>query len=184
MGNKKGFTLIEMLIVIVIIWILMTISMWISWDRVRVLKTKAVEEQILYNYNNLFSKNMLTNYYSWELYKDLKIVFTEWNSSFQYYYNKFDGGSYTWNTFLQSGKYNISEILGDNNRNLRNVNIIFYPYELWCKISAVEQSSNRTNNNSNNPISSLKIKFLVNDNEDYCVKLSSDLCKMERIDCF
>ena len=62
-----------MLIVIVIISILLALTLGISGDRVQMLKEKYIQEQFVYNYNTLFSRNFLTNYHDEKLYENLHI---------------------------------------------------------------------------------------------------------------
>ena len=43
---------------------------------------------------------------------------------------------------------------------------------LWCVLNIV-----------NHTWEILKIKLILNDLEDYCIKINSNLCKLEREDC-
>ena len=168
----RWFTLIEMLIVIVIIGILMTLSMWISWNRIQTLRTKSVQEQFVYNYNNLFSKNMLTNYYNWERYDYLIIHFQSWNNNLQYGY---DTG---WtivrnNDFLQDGRYEIKDIkISWSNQTFESWNVILQPYILWCSIEV-----------PGNTWQQMALKVLFNGMEENCFSINSSLCKLEKVGC-
>lgn len=165
--KKRWFTLIEMMIVIVIVAILLAISLWISGNRIQILKNKSVQEQFVYTYNSLFSRNLLTNYYDWQLYDKMTIYFTWGNNNFLYCYNTTPESCEQDKT--EGGTYKISALqLGNTTPN--TIDIKFEPYVLWCKIS-------------NETEKILTIKLQLNDNEDYCMKINPDLCKLEKTDC-
>jgi len=174
MKNKRGFTLIEIMIVIVIIAILLTLTMWISSDRIQILKKKSVQEQLIYNYNNLFSKNMLTNYYEWSMYENMIIKMDKNSQQFLYGYKRFDENEEAVqfeHDYVEWWNYTFTElILNWNNKN--NIKIKFTPYILGCEIS---DWTNTWNN--------LTGKVEINNNKLYCFRISSYLCKQEPIEC-
>jgi len=172
--KKKWFTLIEMIIVIVIIAILLALSLWISGNRIQSLKNKSIQEQFAYKYNSLFSRNLLTNYYNWELYDKMTIhLNNEWNS-FTYHYKHNEEDIFSDNDGIQWGKYKVINLHFDweENHPLQSVDINFEPYVLWCELSG-----------GNKTWQILKVKLYVNDNENYCIKINSDLCKLEKESC-
>ena len=183
--NKKWFTLIEMLIVIVIIWILLTLSMRISGDRIQILKTKSVWEQVVYNYNNLYAKNLLTNYYEWEMYENMVVRFSEWDTKLYYLYNKYSDGESTVDNdsrlseIVQSWKYKVEKIYFNWNKsiNTNSAYVVFEPYKIWCALS------NTYPDYGNVLYNKLNVELLVNINRKYCFEISSDLCKLEVVDC-
>lgn len=189
--NKKWFTLIEMLIVIVIIGILLTLSMRISWDRIQVLKTKSVWEQIVYNYNNLYVKNLLTNYYGQEMYENMVIRFSKWDTKLSYFYDTYpdsestSDNDYWLSEIVQWWKYEVENVYFDWNLNKssndnKTAYVVFEPYKIWCKIS----DENPKESDSNVPeYNRLNIDLLVNWSRKYCFEIHSDLCKMEVTDC-
>jgi prepilin-type N-terminal cleavage/methylation domain-containing protein len=189
--NKKWFTLIEMLIVIVIIGILLTLSMRISWDRIQVLKTKSVWEQIVYNYNNLYVKNLLTNYYNWEMYENMVIRFSKWDTKLNYFYDTYTNSeSSSDNDFwlseiVQWWNYEVESVYFNWNWNKSSINnqtayVIFEPYKIWCKLS---DKNPKESDGVVAEYSKLNIDLLVNWNKKYCLEIPSDLCKMEVVDC-
>ena len=183
--NKKWFTLVEMLIVIVIIGILLTLSMRISWDRVQILKTKSVWEQVVYNYNNLYAKNLLTNYYNWEMYDNMAIRFWEWDTKLYYLYKMYSNEKTAQDNnpwlceIVQWGKYSIDGLYFDWSKNsVKNAYAIFEPYKIWCILS-----NEYPNDESIHSYKKLKIDLLVNTNNRYCFEISSDLCKLQVANC-
>lgn len=171
--KKRWFTLIEMMIVIVIISILLALTLWISGDRIQTLKNKSIQEQFIYTYNSLFSRNLLTNYYDWKLYNKMTIHLEKWANKFSYSYQDDEGNAFSEDDNIQWGRYEIEELKFDEtNSSIQYVYINFEPYVLWCELS-----------NWSTTWDILKMKLLVNDNEDFCIKINSDLCKLERESC-
>ena len=172
---KKWFTLIEMLIVIVINSILLAFTIGISWDRIQMLKTKSVQEQFVYNYSSLFSRNLLTNYNNWKLYDSLTIQMPLWGENIKYTYSYFDATEYSWTDRVQWGKYKIKNLFfewNQSNITLQTVDIKFEPYVLWCEIL----SPNKT-------WEVLDIDLLVNDGKISCFKIDSKFCRLENREC-
>lgn len=174
--KKRWFTLVEMMIVIIIVSILLALSLWISGGRVQILKNKSVQEQFTYTYNSLFSRNLLTNYYNWQLYDKMIIHLTLWENKFSYSYNNGDTELFSGYDNIQWGKYTIEMMhfsgkVASTQPN-QSAEIRFTPYVLGCEL---------WNNNQTWEI--LKVKLKLNDMEDYCVKINSDLCKLEKENC-
>ena len=183
--NKKWFTLVEMLIVIVIIGILLTLSMRISWDRVQILKTKSVWEQVVYNYNNLYAKNLLTNYYSWNMYDNMVIRFSEWDAKLYYRYKMYSDektaqDNNPWlSEVVQWWSYKVDKLYFEGNDHpVNEAYAVFEPYKIWCVLSNTSQ-----NNENNSSYKKLKIDLLVNTNSRYCFEISKDLCKLQVVNC-
>lgn len=172
MMKKKWFTLIEILIVIVIIWILLALSLGITWGRVQILKEKYAQEQLVSTYNTLFSRNFLTNYYNGIMYENLVIQLKKWEQWFIYTYNT------GLNNPIYTGKTNIEwniviENLSWNSSNINEVNVVFEPYKFWCTLSWV-----------NNTFSSIDITLRVDNKKNYCYRIDSKLCRLEKLtDC-
>lgn len=172
--KKRWFTLIEMMIVIVIVGILLALSLWISGNRIQTLKNKSVQEQFTYTYNSLFSRNLLTNYYDGNLYDEMVIHLSGWENRFLYSYRNNWEEIFSGYDDVQWGYYMIDDIYlsWDSVHKNPSADIIFQPYVLGCEL----HEKNRTWN-------ILKIKLILNDNEDYCIKINSDLCKLEKEPC-
>lgn len=74
--SKKGFTLIEMLIVIVVVSILMTAVMRFGSSRISDLKAQSLKEEFVWYYNNFWSQNMTSSFRDGQRYQKLVISFT------------------------------------------------------------------------------------------------------------
>jgi prepilin-type N-terminal cleavage/methylation domain-containing protein len=72
---KKGFTLIEMMIVLVIIGILMAATMRFGSGRIVDLKAQSLKEQFVGYYNEIYSQNMTSSFRDGKKYQVLTISF-------------------------------------------------------------------------------------------------------------
>jgi prepilin-type N-terminal cleavage/methylation domain-containing protein len=71
---KKGFTLIEMAVVLLIIGILMAATMRFGSGRIVDLKAQSTKEQFIGRYNDLYSQNMTSSFRNGKKYETLTIV--------------------------------------------------------------------------------------------------------------
>ncbi len=162
-----------MMIVIVIVAILLAMTLWISGNRIQTLKNKSVQEQFTYTYNSLFSRNLLTNYYDGKLYDEMVISLGLWENRFSYSYKNNGVEIFSGFDDVQWGKYTIySMYIGGGDKTTQPVTIVFRPYVLWCEISKWESTWKI-----------LELNLLLNDKENHCVKINSDLCKLEKVEC-
>ncbi len=167
--KKRWFTLIEMMLVIVIIAILLALSIWISGNRVQWLKVKSIQEQFVHNYNNVYLKNMLTNYYSWTIYDKMTVNFAKWEDKIGYFYSNYpEDVQYA---FAKEWMYEINQIFLDE-RLFDFVKVNFTPYTLWCEIA----------DSTGNTWKNLLLNLLINSKE-YCFKINHSLCRLEKTDC-
>ena len=72
---KSGFTLIEMLIVLVVIGILMAATMRFGSGRIVDLKAQSIKEQFVGYYNDLYSQNMTSSFRDGKKYQHLALNF-------------------------------------------------------------------------------------------------------------
>ena len=167
-----------MLIVIVIISILLALTFGISGDRVQMLKEKYIQEQFVYNYNTLFSRNFLTNYHDEKLYENLHINMGKGDWWFSYYYKSFDrvdSADLSEKANIQWGNYSIKNLYFTwwSQVDLSFVDIIFEPYKFGCILSWNDKTWEI-----------LELDFSVADTETlYCYQINSDLCRLEKVNC-
>lgn len=168
-SKKNGFTLIEMIIVIVIIAIILWFTMKFSGDRIRLLNNKNVQEEFIWVYDRLFSTAMNTNYISEWNYDKLEVrLDTNYNGlKYGYFSNDYELSSWydnvLWKMEIESLKLNWRE--------KSDILINFTPYLLWCTFD-------------DNQMWVADIKISVNNKKDeYCFSVSSNLWRLESVEC-
>jgi prepilin-type N-terminal cleavage/methylation domain-containing protein len=167
---KRAFTLLEIMIVIVIIWILMWATMRFGWDRIGFLNNKNIKEQFISNYDTLYSNNMTTNYYMWNLYTDLEIAFILWYTWFDYIYKWYGADNiFSGTTRVDGGIYEIINISIDWEE-MEDVTISLVPYILGCNINWWQNQL-------------AEIEIFVNNAKNYCFEINSDNCRMYSVSC-
>lgn len=82
---KKGFTLIEIIIVISIIAILLTVTMRFWSSRIDILKYQAGKEQFVNAYDRLYTQHLTSNYHEWTRYESLTLRLG--SSGFNYFWD-------------------------------------------------------------------------------------------------
>ena len=164
-----GFTLIEMLIVLIIIWILTIFSLWISNDQVQKVRNKTVKESILAEWLSRYSRNLWSSSFSWTIYKHMDIELSSWSNEIKVWY-------YLWNnTELFSGTFTNRFLIKNiswNNENLEKATLEYTPYRIACKIKKWEIEDNELNK--------ITLTINVNDQEnaDYCFEINKNNCRL------
>ena len=168
-SKKNGFTLIEMIIVIVIIAIILWFTMKFSGDRIRLLNNKNVQEEFIWVYDNLFSTAMNTNYIAEWSYDNLVVQLDKNYDWVKYSY--YNGGEVLYsdtNNVLWSMEIE-SIILNSGEKD--NLLINFTPYTLWATFD-------------NGQTGTANIKISVNNKKQiFCFQISSKLWRLENIEC-
>ncbi len=164
----KAFTIFELIIVIIIIWVLMAATMRFGWNRIWLLKNKNIQEQFISQYEDLFLKNIMSNYYWKDIYQKLDInIYVGWKN-LEYVYSNY-WNSFTGYTIIEAGSLEIK------NLNLwwqkkSYLNVALEPYNLKCSI------------NWQNDLNA-EIEIFVNNSKSYCFWLQSDNCRIRNISC-
>lgn len=169
--SKRAFTLLEIMIVIVIIWVLMWATMKFGGDRIGFLNNKNVKEQFLSSYDKLYSDNMMTSYYLGDIYKNLDINLVVWADNFDYVY-KWYNTVYSWSAYIDGGNYKIDKLYLDGD-DVENLNISFVPYVLGCNINWLDLKDTQIAN----------IDIVVNHSKNYCFEINSDNCRIQKVVC-
>ena len=173
--KKRWFTLIEILVVIVIISILLALSLGFTGNRVQILVDKYIQEEFVSNYNTLFSRNFLTNYYRENIYENLVIQIKENEWWFSYYYKTGSEQNDIEKFSVEWGKSIISDLQftwWTSIPSLTEVDIIFTPYTFWCVLSGASTTWKI-----------LDMIFMLNNDKKYCYQINSNLCRLEKIVC-
>jgi len=160
---RKGFTLIEIMIVIVIISVLMTITMRFWSNRIDDLGYQAGKEQFLSAYDMLYSQATTSNYHEGIRYDILYITLNSGENALSYAY---DSGDYQ--KVHISTPMIISWLQVDENT-INDVNLTLHPYTLWCWISS---------NEGNEIYTGISFGLIIKWQKQYCFSIKNDTCKL------
>lgn len=163
---KKFFTLIEMLIVVIIVWILAMISLRLWWNYISKIQFKSDKEELLLNYNKTLSQSLSSNNISWQKYNLIWIELVDTSDRFDLYY-------FSWTDIwkIKSNRLNYSNF---KNFKLNWVSIstwylFFESYKIWCKFQ------------NNSIVDSWSLYFEIYSqslNYSYCFDLFLNNCKL------
>ncbi len=174
--NKKykAFTLIEMLIVLIVMWIMLMVTLFLSGDQIQKVRNKTVKESILAEMQSRYSRNLWSSSFAWTMYDHMDVELTKWSNEFIFSY-------YTWNSeepFLTNrliDNFNIIYITTGYNFEQASdapsidntIKLKYIPYQISCEIEW----------NSQNVV----IVTRVNDSQDYCFEISKQNCRLIEI---
>lgn len=83
---KRGFTLIEMLIIIVIIGVLLVIGMGLSRNSLEKLKVKSVSEEFAGFFDTIFLQVNASNYQNGLAYSGIELILLKGKNQIEYTY--------------------------------------------------------------------------------------------------
>ena len=167
----KAFTLIEMIIVLIIIWIMLMATVFLSWEQIQKVKDKTVKESILAEMQSRYSRNLWSSSFAWLLYSTMDVTFSTWENKIDFKYNARSNGTGIENTF--SDRFEIKYITtnynysGTPNHSTGSISLHYTPYQISCQIWSVED-------NYNNAV----IVIRVNDNKNYCFEINQKNCRL------
>ena len=156
---KSGFTLIEIILVIVVITILMTATMRFGSSRIVDLKAQSLKEQFVGYYNEIYSQNMTSSFRDQIKYQTLTMTF---ETGFQYHTNN--------NIPVIEPKFSVIEFTGRmlDAQLLSSVDITFVPYVFGCTIASAGTTGDM-----------FSFKLYVPENgKQYCFEIASETCKL------
>ena len=78
--SHNAFTLIEMMIVLIIMWIMLMVTLYLSWDQIQKVRNKTVKESILAEMQSRYSRNLWSSSYAWVMYNSLDVTLSEWDN--------------------------------------------------------------------------------------------------------
>lgn len=170
--KKRGFTLIEMVIVLIIMWILLMATMVLSWDQIQKIKDKTVKESILAEMQSRYSRNLWSSSFAWVMYNHFDVELSTWSNEIFFSY-------YTWGNqepfFTGSfvNRFEIKSIISnydftDNVRQnlIQTVNLYYTPYNISCRIEWENLYDN------------IVVLTRVNDSRDYCFEIKQKNCRL------
>ncbi len=168
--SHKAFTLIEMVIVLVIIWIMLMATVFLSGEQIQKVKNKTVKESILAEMQSRYSRNLWSSSFAGEMYDSMDVTFSSWSNEIKFMYNTGDNGSWIENIF--SDRFEIKYIIKNynyinvpNNNLTESISLKYLPYKISCTIWEEENTN---------------VVFVarVNDNKDYCFEINQKNCRL------
>ena len=169
--SYKAFTLIEMLIVLVIIWIMLMATVFLSWEQIQKVKDKTVKESIMAEMQSRYSRNLWSSSFAWLLYSTMDVTFSTWENKIDFKYNARSNSTGIENTF--SDRFEIRYITTNYNyiespkTPVENITLHYTPYQISCQIWSDEDSYNNA-----------VIVTRVNDSKDYCFEINQKNCRL------
>ena len=170
--SHKAFTLIEMVIVLIIMWIMLMFTVSLSGDQIQKVKNKAVKESILAEMQTRYSRNLWSSSFAWKMYNTMDVKLVKWENKIIFKYDvikKKPEDKDIENTFTDH--FEIKYILFDSDNAIsggeNSVDINYSPYKISCKIWE----------NKNKVV----IVARVNDNKDYCFEIKQNNCRLTEI---
>lgn len=165
--HRYGFTLIEMVIVLAIMWILLLMTTWLSAEQIQKVKDKTVKEAILAEMQTRYSRNLWSSSFAWEMYSTMEVNFQQWLNEIGFMYNT--DGEETKNTF--TNRFEIIHLgtnytpLSESNP-LENISLKYTPYKISCVIWDDSENKN------------LVIIARINDRRNYCFEIDQKNCRL------
>jgi len=162
---KKGFTLLEMVIVLLIIGILMAATMRFWSNRIVDLKSQSIKEQFVGYYNDLYGQNMTSSFRDGKKYDMLTVVMTTW------IYYVVDGVPKVDTILPKFEIKNLRFFTGGTVFSTASLSLV--PYHLWCVIA-----------HGTDTWAVLYFDFVVPENgKKYCFEIKSETCKLVEQHC-
>lgn len=172
--SHNAFTLIEMVVVLIIIWIILMATVFLSGEQIQKVKNKTVKESILAEMQSRYSRNLWSSSFTGEMYDSMNVTFTPWDNKITFKYNIGDGEDGIENVFTD--RFEIKYISEDYTwwyptpQESKNVILTYSPYKISCKIWENEESKRN-----------VVIVIRVNDNKDYCFEINRENCRLVEI---
>lgn len=167
--SHNAFTLIEMMIVLIIMWIMLMVTLYLSWDQIQKVRNKTVKESILAEMQSRYSRNLWSSSYAWVMYNSLDVTLSEWDNKIDFIYNTSDTTGVE-NTFIDN--FEIKYITFNPNdvdpEKKSVLNIKYFPYKISCEIVWDDEQAN----------DSVFIVTRVNNSRDYCFEIKQKNCRL------
>lgn len=171
--SYKAFTLVEMVIVLVIIWIMLMSTVFLSWEQIQKVKDKTVKESILAEMQTRYSRNLWSSSFAWKIYDSMDVSFSGWSNEIRFKYETKDGEEPE-NIFTD--KFEMKYLTTGYHYEwtptpVNNIELKYYPYKISCKIWDSESSSG----------DNLVFIARVNNNKDYCFEINQKNCRLVEV---
>lgn len=180
-NKPKAFTLIEMIIVLIVMWILLMMSIWMSGSQVQKIQNKTVKESILSEWQSRYSRNLGSSSFAWEHYDTMNVEITSWSNQIKFIYS---WDNITWSEIIFTDRFEIISVSWYNSP----VTIKYNPYKIscswWDNSWEVQRNDWNTENwKEQDENETLNFKTRVNNNQDYCFEINSKNCRLMEVEC-
>lgn len=174
--TNKAFTLIEMTIVLVIMWIMLMATVYMSGEQIQKVKDKSVKEAILSEMQTRYARNLWSSSFAWTMYDTLNITFSWGENKIDFKYNAKDSESWKENTFTD--KFVIEHILtnyDDESESMgspnESIQLTYTPYKIFCKIWESDDEETPDNKNA-------IFIIRINNGKNYCFEILQKNCRL------
>lgn len=163
--KAKAFTLIEMIIVLIIMWILLMMGIWLSGSQVQKIQNKTVKESILSEWQSRYSRNLGSSSFAWEHYDTMNVEIESWSNQIKFSYS---WENITWSEIIFTDRFEIISVSWYES----SVTIKYNPYKISCSWWDWEEEEEK-----------LQFKARVNNSQDYCFEINSKNCRLMEVKC-
>lgn len=172
---KRAFTLVELLIVIVIVWIFFSLLFSAFWSYLKTIHFKNNKELFLINFDSISSHSMSSSYYNWKKFDKLNLVIWDQKSFFTKKALSWSNEIFLWKENLDVSVFSWFTYSWNSSIDFNTWNIFFESYKLGCYLS---WSSNRFT--TWNVYFDLKSTIWA---WKYCFKLNLESCRLVENNC-
>ena len=178
--KTKAFTLIEMIIVLIIMWILLMMGIWLSGSQVQKIQNKTVKESILSEWQSRYSRNLGSSSFAWEHYNTMNVEIEKWSNQIKFSYKNKGNTDDGWNEnreYTFTDRFEIISISWYDSP----VTIKYKPYRISC--SWWDDNGWDEGWDSQKENKTLNFKARVNNSQDYCFEINSKNCRLMEVKC-
>ena len=155
-----------MIIVLIIMWILLMMTIWMSGSQIQKIQDKTVKESILSEWQSRYSRNLGSSSFAWEHYDTMNVEITSWSSEIKF--------SYSWeNTEGIENIFVDRFVIQSISENMENITITYKPYQISCSWREEHNSKQQK----------LQFKARINDRQNYCFEIDSKNCRLREVKC-
>lgn len=163
-----GFTLIEMIIVLIIMGIMLLVTLHLSGEQIQKVRDKTVKESILAEMQSRYSRNLWSSSIARNMYDTMNVTMENSGNVINFNY-LYDGNS-KWEDFF-TDRFEIKYITANYNFEWQPgtpingiVSLNYTPYKISCDIGAWNEN--------------LVMIFRVNDSRNYCFEINKKNCRL------